>query len=185
MNSSADSEKEHKLGSTNNAAEQQRLTPPLNAAIIPPLFRAEVQEKQLARRVIWLQVLITVAAAGAAYGWKSSPQYAIAVLGGGLVSVLNGVLLAWRMYRAALHPAQDAHQQLRQMYFFAVERFLAVVTSLGICMAALKLSPLAVLGGFVLGQAVLLTARLFLKIKTESGVENVQRNGARSGRSGT
>ena len=174
MNCSVDSGKESELGGSNGDSAQQSLTPPLNAAIIPALFRAEVQEKRLARKVIWLQILITIAAAGAAYGWKSSPQYAIAVLGGGLVSVLNGALLAWRMYRAALHPAQDAHQQLRLMYFFAVERFLAVVASLGVCMAALRLSPLAVLGGFVLGQAVLLTARLFLKIKTESGVKNVQ-----------
>ena len=174
MNSSAACETDAELRCGNDDTTRQSLTPPLNASIIPPLLKAEAQEKQLARRVIWLQILITLGAAGAAYGWKSSPQYAIAVLGGGLVSVLNGALLAWRMYRAALHPAQDAHQQLRLMYFCAVERFLAVVVSLGVCMAVLKLSPLAVLGGFVLGQAVLLSARLFLKIKTESGVKNVQ-----------
>jgi len=78
------------------------------------------------------------------------------------------------MSRAALYPAHDAHQQLRLIYFCAAERFLAVVALLGICLAVLKLSPLAVLGGFVLGQVVLLTARLLLKIKTESGVKNVQ-----------
>lgn len=153
---------------------QQRLTPRPNAAIIPPLFTAEVQEKQLARKVIWLQATVTLAAAGIAYGMKSSPQGAIAVLGGGGVSVLNGALLAWRMSRAALYPAHDAHQQLRLMYFCAAERFLAVVALLGICLAVLKLPPLAVLGGFVLGQAALLAARLLLKIKTESGVKNVQ-----------
>jgi hypothetical protein len=60
------------------------------------------------------------------------------------------------------------------MYFYAVERFSAVVVLLGICLAVLKFSPLAVLGGFVMGQAALLTGRLFLKIKTESGVNNVQ-----------
>ncbi len=174
MNSSVDSDKDAELSSIKDDAQRQSLTPPLNAAIIPQLFKAEVQEKRLARKVIWVQVLITLAAAGTAYGWKSSPQYAIAVLGGGLVSVLNGALLAWRMYRAALLPALDAHQQLRLMYFCAVERFLAVVVSLGICMTVLRLSPLAVLGGFALGQAALLAARLFLKIKTESGVENVQ-----------
>jgi hypothetical protein len=166
MNSSVDSEKHADLSSIKGDATRQCLTPPLNAAIILSLFKAEAQEKRLARRVIWLQILITLAAAGAAYGWKSSPQYAIAVLGGGGVSVLNGALLAWRMSRAALHSAQDAHQQLRLMYFCAVERFLAVVVSLGICMTVLGLSPLAVLGGFVLGQAALLAARLFLKIKT-------------------
>jgi len=37
-----------------------------------------------------------------------------------------------------------------------------VVVLLGLCMAALKLSPLAVLGGFVMGQAAFLAARLFL-----------------------
>ncbi len=170
-----DSEKHAELGENTGESAPQSLTPPLNAAIIAALFKAEVQEKQLARKVIWLQALIILAAAGiTAYGWESSPQYAIAVLGGGGVSVLNGALLAWRMSRAALHPAQDAHQQLRLMYFCAVERFLAVVASLGICLAVLKLSPLAVLGGFVLGQAVLLLARLLLKIKTESGVKNVQ-----------
>ena len=48
------------------------------------------------------------------------------------------------------------------MYFYAAERFLVVVVLLGLCLAALKLSPLAVLGGFVMGQAALLAARLFL-----------------------
>ncbi len=154
---------------------QQSLTPPPNAVIIPPLFTAEVQEKQLARRVAGLQALTVLAAAGmAAYGWESSPQYAIAVLGGGGVSVLNGALLAWRMTRAATHPAQDAHQQLRLMYFYAAERFLAVVASLAICLAVLKLSPLAVLSGFVLGQAVLMMARLFLRIRTEGSLKNDQ-----------
>ncbi len=170
-----DCEKGVELNGKKCETAQHRLTPPLNAAIIPPLFEAEVQEKKLARKVVGVQVLVITAAAGtAAYGWEGSPQYAIAVLGGGGVSVLNGALLAWRMSRAALHPAQDAHQQLRLMYFYAAERFLAVVALLGICLAALKLSPLAVLGGFVLGQAVLLSARLLLKIKTESGVNNVQ-----------
>jgi hypothetical protein len=145
---------------------EQRLTPPLNAAIIPALFKAEVQEKRLARKVTGLQALATLVAAGiAAYCWRSSPQYAIAVLGGGGISVLNGALLAWRMTRVAVYPAQDAHLQLRLMYFYAAERFLVVVALLGIGLAVLKLSPVAMLSGFVLGQAVLLTARLLLKIK--------------------
>jgi len=174
MKSSADFAKGVEVNSKEGDGDEQRLTPPLNAAIIAALFKAEVQEKELARKVTWLQVMVTLAATGMVVGWGSAPQYAIAVLGGGGISILNGALLAWRMSRAALHPAQDAHQQLRLMYFYAAERFMAVVASLGICLVVLKLSPLAVLGGFVLGQAVLLAARLFLKIKTESGVNNVQ-----------
>ena len=48
------------------------------------------------------------------------------------------------------------------MYFYAAERFLAVVVLLGLCMAVFKLSPLALLGGFVMVQTALLVARLFL-----------------------
>jgi ATP synthase protein I len=162
-----DSEKGAKSGGSEVNAGQESLTPPLNAAIILALFKAEVQEKILARKVVGLQALIILAAAGVVYGWKGSPQYAIAVLGGGSVSVLNGALLAWRMSRAALHSSHDAHQQLRLMYFYAAERFLAVVTLLGIFLALLKFSPLTILGGFALGQAALLAGRLFLKIKTD------------------
>jgi len=145
---------------------QVRLTPPENAAIIAALLKAEAQEKQQIRRVTWVQTLVTVVASGAAWGFGAAPQFAIAVLSGGGVSVLNGALLAWRMSRANQRTAHDAHLQLRLLYFYAIERFLVVVASLGLSMALLKL-PLAVLGGFVLGQAVLITARLFLRIKTE------------------
>ena len=144
------------------------MTPPLNAAIIRKLLLAEEQEKRLANKVLGLQVLVTFVATGTvALAWRSSPQYATAMLGGGGVSVLNGALIAWRMSRAALHQGHDAHQQLRLMYFYAAERILAVVALLGVCLAVLKLTPLAVLSGFVLGQTVLLVARLILQIKIE------------------
>jgi F0F1-type ATP synthase assembly protein I len=174
MNSSMDSETGAEVGGKEADSDGRRLTPCANAAIMPPLFKADVQENRLARRIIGLQILVVLAAAGIAIGSGSSPQKAIAVVGGGGASVLNGALLAWRMSRAALYPAHGAHHQLRLMYFCAAERFLAVVTSLGICLAVLKLSPLAVLGGFVLGQAALLSARLLLNIKIESGAKNVQ-----------
>ncbi|BBJ00729.1 hypothetical protein FGKAn22_24210 [Ferrigenium kumadai] len=144
---------------------QERLTPPVNAAIIAALFEAEAKEKKLARKVVWLQMAVTLLIAGIAYGTEATPQFAIAVLSGGVVSVLNGALLAWRMSRAAQVSAHDAHLQLRLMYFYAAERFMVVVALLALCMAVLKLSPLAVLGGFVLGQAALLSARLLLRLK--------------------
>ena len=162
-----DSEKGAKSGVSEGNTDPDNLTPPLNAGMIRALFKAEVQEKRLARKIVWLQAMTVLAAAGVAYGWKGSPQYAIAVLGGGGVSVLNGALLAWRMSRAAMHSAQDAHLQLRLMYLYAAERFSVVVALLAICLAVLKFSPLMILSGFVMGQAALLTGRLFLKIKTE------------------
>ncbi|HZW24248.1 MAG TPA: ATP synthase subunit I [Gallionella sp.] len=145
--------------------QQRCLTPQENAAIIRALFDAEIKEKQLARTVVGLQLAVVFAVAGATYIIGKTPQYAIAVLSGGVVSVLNGALLAWRMSRAASVSAHDAHLQLRLMYFYAAERFLVVVALLALCMAVLKLSPLGVLGGFVLGQAALLSARLLLRLK--------------------
>jgi len=141
---------------------QQSLTPPENAAIIAALFIVEAKERKLARRVLVWQMAVTLVFAAIAYSTKGAPQFALAVLSGGGVSVVNGALLAWRMSRAALSSVQNAHHQLRLMYFYAAERFMVVALLLGLCMAALKLSPLAVLSGFVTGQTVLLVARLFL-----------------------
>ena len=158
---------------------QQCLTPAENAAIIAALYAAEAREKRAARQVVGLQAAITLVVAGGAFGLGSTAQVALAVLGGGLVSVVNGALLAWRMSRAAVHSArgahsQDANYQLRLMYFYAAERFLVVIVLLGFCMAALKLSPLALLGGFVMGQAVLLLSQLILsRFKTEIVTKNV------------
>ena len=142
--------------------ERQCLTPPESATIIATLCAVEAREKRIARQVVWLQIAATLAVTALAYSLNGTPQLAAAALSGGGISVLNGALLAWRMSRAGLHPAHDTHLQLRLMYFYAAERFLVVVVLLGLCLAVLKLSPLAVLGGFVMGQAALLIARVFL-----------------------
>jgi F0F1-type ATP synthase assembly protein I len=141
---------------------QQCLTPLENAAIIPALLDVEAKERKIARQVILLQVVLTLFGASIAYSIKGTPQYAIAVLGGGGISVVNGALLAWRMVRTASHPAHEAHHQLRLMYFYAAERFLVVVALLCICIVVMKLSPLALLGGFVMGQAVFVAGRFIL-----------------------
>lgn len=138
------------------------MTPLENAAIIASLFSMEAREKRLARQVVVVQVAVTLFAAGIAYSLNGTLPYMVAVLTGGAVSTLNGAMLAWRMSRAALFSAHEAHHQLRLMYFYAAERFLVVVMLLGLCLVALKIPALAVLGGFALGQAVLLAARLLL-----------------------
>ncbi|HZW87225.1 MAG TPA: ATP synthase subunit I [Gallionella sp.] len=153
--------------------DQRGLTLPQNAAIIAALCDAETKEKKMAKWVVVTQALVVLVAVGVAYSMKSTLQFAIAVLSGGGVSVLNGALLAWRMSGATLRLAHSAHHQLRLMYFYAAERFLAVTLSLGLCVTALKLLPLATLGGFVAGQAALLAARL-LFIRFEVVTKNGQ-----------
>jgi F0F1-type ATP synthase assembly protein I len=161
-------------------AQQQCLTPPENAAIIAALFDVDAKEKKIACQVILLQMAVTLIGASIAYSIKGTQQFAIAVLSGGGISVVNGALLAWRMVRAALYPAHEAHhphdvhQQLRLMYFYAAERFLVVIVLLCLCIAVLKLTPLALLGGFAMGQAVLPIGRLFLSnFETEIVTKNV------------
>lgn len=153
------------MGGEEGKTPQQSLTPPENAAIIAALFDAEAQEKKATRQIIGLQAASALIGAGLAYSMEGTPQFALAVLSGGGVSVLNGALLAWRMSRAAASSAHDAQLQLRLLYFYAAERFLVVVALLAVCMAALKLSSLAVVIGFALGQAALLSARLLLRFK--------------------
>ncbi len=150
--------------------QQQRLTPCKNADIINSLFAGKTSEKRMARQVVGVQVAVTLIATGIAYGLSGALHFAAAVLCGGAVSVLNGAMLAWRMSRATLYPVNEArqpggvHRQLRLMYFYAAERFLAVIVLLGLCIVLLKPSSLAVLSGFVMGQTALVVARLFLKI---------------------
>jgi hypothetical protein len=154
--------------------QQQSLTPPENAAIIPAVLDVEVEEIKKTRQVVGLQMAVTLAVTGVAYSTGGGPQLALAVLSGGSVSIINGVLLAWRLSRSVSCTVNEAHQsldaqlQLRRLYFYAAERFLVVVALLGLCMAALKLPSPAVLAGFVMGQAVMMLARIFLnKFKTE------------------
>jgi ATP synthase protein I len=182
MNYWASSKRPNKLSKIAPYIERQSLTPVENAAIIAALLNEEVKEKKLARQVVWLQILAILTGASIAYGIKGVPQLALALLSGGAISVVNGAMLAWRMSRSVLQSAQNvqgsrvAHQQLRLMYFYAAERFLVVIVLLCLFMATMKLSPLALLGGFAMGQATLIVARLFLnyKVKTEILTKNVQ-----------
>lgn len=139
----------------------QGLTPDENAAIIAALFTVQAHEKIIARRMVAWQLASVLIVAGVVYSVEGAPQNVIAVLSGGAVSVLNGMLLAWRMSPPISSPAHEAHHQLRLMYFYTIERYLVVVVLLCLCFAVLKFAPLAILGGFVIGQSVLLATRLF------------------------
>jgi F0F1-type ATP synthase assembly protein I len=159
------------LSKKKEGMQPQGLTPQKNAAIIRALSEVDANEKAQARTVVALQMIVVlVATIVISIAWM--PDIALAVLSGGVVSVLNGTLLAWRMSKIASASDRDAQLQLRLLYFYAAERFMVVIVSLAFCMAALRLTPFAVLGGFVMGQAVLLTARLFLRIKTEMAAKN-------------
>lgn len=144
--------------------QHESLTPQAKVAIIAPLKESIAQEKKQIRRLIASQLVLASAVAGICHGLGATPQISMAVLIGGGVSVLNSLILAWRMARSAGRTTHDAQLQLRLMFFFAAERFLLVMLLLGLAMALTKY-PLAVLGGFVSGQAVMILARLCLQFR--------------------
>jgi ATP synthase protein I len=156
------------LGKDADTVQQHCLTPPENVVIIDKIFDVEAKEKKLARQVILLQIAVTMVCASIAYSMKDTPQFALAVLSGGSVSTVNGAMLAWKMSQSALYLARNMHdsraaqQQLRFLYLAAAERFMVVIALLCFCMVALKLMPIALLGGFVMGQVTLVVTRLIL-----------------------
>lgn len=143
------------------------LTPPENVAIIDRFFDVEAKERKFVRQVIWLQIVTTMICASFVYAMKDI-TYAEGMLSGGVISTINSVLLAWRMSRSALHITQNlddpsaAQQQLRLLYLAAGERFFVVIALFCFCILAMRLAPLALLSGFVMGQATLIAARLIL-----------------------
>lgn len=147
--------------------KQGRLTPAENKAIIRSLFEADTEEKKLAYRIVWFQLLFAVSSSFATYDYSGQLQTAITVLSGGMVSVVNGGMLAWRMNRPDLLKTCDKrdprtiHRHLRLLYFYAAERFAVVIVLLALCLVKLKLQPLALLGGFIFVQATIMAARLF------------------------
>ncbi|PJC02922.1 MAG: hypothetical protein CO071_00610 [Gallionellales bacterium CG_4_9_14_0_8_um_filter_59_50] len=140
------------------------LTPRENAAIIPPPDVVPAQEKEKNRQLITLQLVAVSAIAAGYLGYGAAPQESIAVWCGGGVSIFNSLLIAWRMKRANSQALRNAQLQLRLLFFFAAERFLLVMLMLGLLMTVSH-RPLAVLSGFVAGQAVMILARLYLQLR--------------------
>ena len=140
------------------------LTPRENAAIIPPPDVVPAQEKEKNRQLITLQLVVVSAIAAGCLGYGATPQETMAVWCGGGISALNSWLIAWRMNRANNQALRNAQLQLRLLFFFAAERFLLVMLMLGLLMTVSH-RPLAVLSGFVAGQAVMILARLYLQLR--------------------
>ena len=116
---------------------------------------------RVAYRVVMAQAAIAVIGAILTYS-LAVPSQAVAALWGGLASVANGLLLAWRMQGGHGFLHHDVSRHLRYMYRSMLERFFVVMVLLAIGMGWLKLVPLAVLGGFVVCQITLVIARLLL-----------------------
>lgn len=106
------------------------------------------------RRLLLLQIVLTLAAALIMFSWRPQADYAvIATLYGGGMALLNSLLLAWRTRRAGERAgAGEGQLQVMNLMGGMVERFVITLACFALGMAVLKLDPVALLGGFAFAQ---------------------------------
>lgn len=90
---------------------------------------------------------------------------AVAAFFGGAVAVANALFLFWCMRAGARRATRDARQELAWLVRFSMERFLMVALLIVAGLGWLKLMPVPLLTGFVLGQLTLVVSTIF------SGIE--------------
>lgn len=83
---------------------------------------------------------------------------------GGLIAMANVLLLEWRRGCADRGRALSAGESLRLLYRTALERFVLVALLFAVALGVLRLAPVAVITGFIVGQLALLFTEI---IKTE------------------
>ena len=106
------------------------------------------------RRLLLFQVLL-VAATSAVFLVVFEIFSAVSVWYGGSIAATNALLLARCSRRDAQAAERTPQQSLAAMYICMVQRFLVVALLFAAGLGALKLEPLAVLAGFIVGQSVL------------------------------
>ncbi len=109
------------------------------------------------RSLLLIQALASLVAA-LLLSWRLGTDALPAALYGGGVALAASALIAWRRWQARRPQHADPARHLWVLYRTALERWLLVGLLLAVGFG-LKLAPLPLLAGFVLGQLVyLLTA---------------------------
>lgn len=75
---------------------------------------------------------------------------------GGAIATANLLLLEWRRRAADRGHALSAAASLRLLYRTALERFVLAATLFALALGVLRLDPLALLTGFIVGQTALI-----------------------------
>jgi len=115
-------------------------------------------------RVVGVQAITVIFGASLLFFWLGK-NAAVAAFYGGSVAVANSLFLIWCMRAGAQRPGQDARQELAWLVRFSMERLLMVALLIVAGLGWLKLMPVPLLIGFVLGQLTLVFSTIF------SGIE--------------
>jgi ATP synthase protein I len=115
------------------------------------------------RKIIKLQLIVGVLVA-AGYFLAYGPWEAVSALYGGLISAISALILRWGVVQAggAVQQGEKNRGEVI-LYAGAAIRFVLVLVLFGVGLAALKLTPLATVMGFIAVQLVFLYAARLMK----------------------
>ncbi len=111
-------------------------------------------------RFVVLAQLVLVALVAGGFFALTGREGAGSALFGGLIATGNLLLLEWRRQRSDSGPALSASQSIRLLYRSALERMGLVMLLFALGMGLLRLEPLALITGFIAGQAGLVLTGL-------------------------
>ena len=115
-------------------------------------------------RLVCLQGAITVIGAIFTY-LIVTPPAAKSLVYGSSIALMSTLFLAWRLKQGERQESLGAEWALRHAYRTAIERFVWVAVMLAVGFVFLKLAPLWVLAGFVVGQAAWLLIPIWMKFE--------------------
>jgi ATP synthase protein I len=114
--------------------------------------------KRMNRRLLTVQALLVLAGVVVAY-YLTGPIGAGAALYGGVVALINTLLLARRVTKAGETARTDPKLGVYSIYFGAIQRFVFVLVALGVGLGALKLKAEPLLATFAVAQLAYLFGR--------------------------
>ena len=106
------------------------------------------------RRLLLFQFSL-VAATAAVFLVIFETFSAVSVCYGGCIAAVNALLLARCAHRDVNAPDRSPQQSLAAVYLCVVQRFLLIALLFALGLGLLKLKPLALMSGFIVGQFVL------------------------------
>ncbi|MDH5183587.1 MAG: ATP synthase subunit I [Gammaproteobacteria bacterium] len=97
------------------------------------------------------------------YSFTADIHAGIAAIFGGVIALVNTLLLRWNFERAEHFAGNDAGQNMKLLYRTAAQRLFSTIGLFVIALGVLKLQPLPLLVGFIAGVTALLVARYGFK----------------------
>ncbi|QKT03608.1 ATP synthase subunit I [Ectothiorhodospiraceae bacterium 2226] len=102
-------------------------------------------------RLLGVQLLLTLAVAGAYLAMVGAAS-ALAALYGGGIALVGSLIAGWRILRAGALAGQNPRVGEVEIYMGAAMRFIATLVLLAIGMGLLRLDPLAIIAAFAAAQ---------------------------------